>query len=613
MSEHAVAEPGPDHETPGIAVLLRYTPTWLPTAEWARWREAVIALVGTAHPNNPDVARASAGAVCEALALTESEPGTPLAQVLSDNCIAAVKAARIARGLSESAVSYGVYELQRLQRCARQLPAQAPGEPASFDNDRDQLSALRLLAADGDRRLASAAQALLDALAAIQPEPWRHPLTQSEWAYFRSRARAKGFDRWPWTWRHLRCERIRQEFSRHAPVIELLTAFRPSAERLNGLLRAPTRDVPDKVAETPKVRGSVTLSSAHPWRVRTSGGKISKSDTIETRTLPGKMSAAAVRRMRKNLVQRRASDPDHLPDELEEILTSWQPRLMDPEEWVLSRDLTHRIMRRSHIRGVEAFKKHARIVAEYVTWGRNAGLEPDEASLLTGTAIDQYIQHGLSHAKDSTRATIRADLRRIATKAAMSADAPIDAVKVSHWDLKPPYDRHEVATILRLIELVTDPRTRCQIQTAVALGLGAGLDNRDIRGMTRNHVDDRGDEGILITVPGERARRIWLRYEYEDLLRAGIARLTRNEHVLGRANMGKDTIVDLYDKIRPLDDTEKVRQGRLRNTWLATLMVEPIPLWTLLQAAGLSGARSLTDLARFLEPVDNDDRTRGVA
>jgi hypothetical protein len=97
------------------------------------------------------------------------------------------------------------------------------------------------------------------------------------------------------------------------------------------------------------------------------------------------------------------------------------------------------------------------------------------------------------------------------------------------------------------------------------------------------------------------------------MLRSGISRLTKNEHVLGRQNMHKDAVTDLYGRIQPVGKGPRIQQGRLRNTWIATLMTEPIALRTVLAAAGLSGARTLTDLARFIEPVSGDQSLRGAA
>jgi hypothetical protein len=52
--------------------------------------------------------------------------------------------------------------------------------------------------------------------------------------------------------------------------------------------------------------------------------------------------------------------------------------------------------------------------------------------------------------------------------------------------------------------LVQKPTTRRAIQTAIALGLGAGLATGDLQDLTRADITDLGEEGIRINVSGSR-------------------------------------------------------------------------------------------------------------
>ena len=54
-------------------------------------------------------------------------------------------------------------------------------------------------------------------------------------------------------------------------------------------------------------------------------------------------------------------------------------------------------------------------------------------------------------------------------------------------------------------------------------------------------------------------------------------------------------------------------QSRLRATWLATLMCEPIPLITVLRVAGLATARTLSDLAPYIQDASDEKILRGAA
>ena len=48
----------------------------------------------------------------------------------------------------------------------------------------------------------------------------------------------------------------------------------------------------------------------------------------------------------------------------------------------------------------------------------------------------------------------------------------------------------------------------------------------------------------------------------------------------------------------------KIQQGRLRNTWIATLMCEPVSMYDLMVAAGVSTPRTFADLMPYLRQQD---------
>ena len=596
----------------GVAALARYRPTMLPADAWREWRPRVVDLVGRSHARNASLARLSAGVVCEVIALTGPSADAPWQEVLSEANVRAVQADRQRRGKSIGHTARGVAELHRLQRLAAALPTSDTTGPQRSTFNRSQMTDLHAMVQHSDVDLAHHARIVLEGLASVQPHPWPSPLTSSEWKHFAKLARQAGFTSWRWRWRDLKAERIRRDFNSPEPIIELLTSLKPGPKRFDGIVSGTLCYAPWDVSveNASRLRGTHVESQSISWRIGVKEAHVAIL-AVKTPKRPKKISAAAARRARAELVSQRTGDPDPLPESLEAMLTNWSPRILTAEEWKQSRPLTTRILRRSAIRGRQKFEKALRVVAQYVTWSRQAGYDQDEVRLLSSRVIEEFIARGLPAAEESSRATARSILRSIATHAGLSPDAPVKATPIAHWEISPPYQAHEIATFRRRIELITDRRIRRRVRTAFALGLGAGLEARDLRDLTRAHVDDLGDDGIRIDVPGERPRTAWLRQDCEDLLREGIGNLTRNEHILGRPNAGKDILVDLYDNARSLRGDRKIQQRRLRNTWIATLMCEPIPLWTVMRAAGLTSARSLSDLAQFLEPIGDTAITRG--
>jgi len=599
----------------GLAALSRYEPTWLSEKAWCVWRPRVVALASASHPGNASLARLSAGVVCELISLTQPSIDADWSDILSECNIRVVQASRGHRGKSADHIRTGIFELLRLQRVAIGLSTRSTSEGQRLTDNRTQLEALTALASCSDDVVADHAHTALNALSHLQANPWPMPLTQAEWNVFAKGARAAGFTTWRWRWRELKAERIRRDFADTRPIASILNELKPGHTRFSGLVAGVLAHFPTEISSenASRLRGTHLESQSVTWRIGAKEAALNNSISSAVAPKRRKVSASAVRRERAELLARRANDPDPLPEHLESLLESWTPRVITAEQWATSRPLTVRILRRSKIRGREKFAKTMRIVAQYVTWTREAGYDQDEERLLSSRVIEDFISRGMPRAEDASRSTTRSVLRAIAMHAALGPDAPVKSPAIGHWEISPPYQGREIRTFLGRIEMVREPAIRRRLETAFALGLGGGLEARDIRELTRAHIHDLGDDGIRIDVPGERPRTVWLRHDLENLLRSGISHLTRNEHILGRPNAGKDILVDLYDNARSLKGDNKVQQRRLRNTWMATLMCEPIPLWTVMRAAGLASARSLSDIAQFLTPVGDDTITRGDA
>lgn len=592
--------------------LADYSPQSLPAAAWTQWRSSVCSLVAAAHPANKTVATIWAGALCEVISLDKPDPGSPLAEVLSESAISTVAEARRSRGRSEVFAEDGRRHLKRLQRVARGFPfsrsASGPSRPRTPQSP--GMEALRELARSTDASAADAAQQLLADLVAVKPLPWANPLTGHQWRKFLQFANSQGM-LIEYRWTDLRRERLSEELFAVRPAIETLSDLNHCVARLDAL----SRSAPLYVQESDIVlRGSATVEQSHSWIIK--DAEVSQlSRTPHSRRSTNKrrkVSKAEMRRLAAAFAEPLDTEPEPLSNELEAILASWRPGNQDNDKWEAARELSLAIMRRSHIRGKESLRKHLRLVAGLVMWAQRSGYPERIEDILTGEAIDEYLGSLTNLRTNKSLSTARADLRRVASHINSENGGPVPAVPLPQTDARPPYTDEDVYWILRRVGNVSNPRIRRSIQTAVALGLGAGLMTQDLAHLTRSDVEDLNDEGILVSVRGPKPRKVWLRRRYEPLLRAGIKNLTRNEAILGR-NSHKDTVGDLYETIQPVGDGPRVLQGRLRNTWIATLMMEPIPIQTILQAAGLEGARTLADLARHLHPTSDLSIVRGAA
>lgn len=592
----------------GFGFLARYVPDSLSPLEWDLWQEPVLALVAAAGPANKVVATIWAGLLCETIALVGPEPGTDLGFMLGDPTIDRVAHERRRRGKSESFAAAARDGLNRLQAIARgftPVTSARSSTPSGWAPRSDGIDALQRLAR-GDSTPASQAQVLLEALVEIPSGEWVNPLPDKDFQRFKCQA-AKAGELVRLSWPELRSERVRREFLVARPTIELFRLRPYAPSHWDRLSKAIGSDVPGVGVLS---RGSATLVQPHSWIIR--DVTVNQLRTAQPATPRKTASKAEARRLARTAATALSVEPEPLAEALEDILASWWPRDIPAADWQAGRDLTHEAMRRSHIRGEASFKKHLRVTARHVCWAVRNGYPQRIEAIFTGTAIDDGLTATGGDAPTSTRGTVRSDLRRIAAVVNPEHGGPVPAMTLGHNDVKPPYTEQDIYWILRRIPHVTHPPLRRAISTAVALGLGAGLNAGDLRDLTRAHIDDRGEDGILLTVPGRRPRLVWVRRDYEDLLREGIRTLTRNEPVLGR-RQHKDTVRDLYEAIQPTGKGARVLQGRLRNNWIATLMCEPIPVAVLLQVAGLEGARTLTDIAAYIHPATDTDAVRGAA
>ena len=94
-------------------------------------------------------------------------------------------------------------------------------------------------------------------------------------------------------------------------------------------------------------------------------------------------------------------------------------------------------------------------------------------ALLDPDVIERYIAVGMPGARDSTRATRRAILRRIARRCASPPqDLPLP---IAYRRIRPPYSPAEVQGLLALASAQPTPSRRRTLRAILHLGLGCGI------------------------------------------------------------------------------------------------------------------------------------------
>jgi hypothetical protein len=155
--------------------------------------------------------------------------------------------------------------------------------------------------------------------------------------------------------------------------------------------------------------------------------------------------------------------------------------------------------------------------------------------------------------------------------------------------------------LVRAIQVQPTEEMVRRLCLCVGLGAGAGIDSPDLKLLDTTCAADHGEDGICIQVPGPHAREVWVLRDYEYLVRRGLHGLRAGQPLIGRVKTRRNVAGAIFADAVLLGSLPKLEQSRLRTTWLATLMIRPVPLAVILTAAGLKSTRTLFDLLPHLD------------
>jgi hypothetical protein len=274
-------------------------------------------------------------------------------------------------------------------------------------------------------------------------------------------------------------------------------------------------------------------------------------------------------------------------------------------------------MTRSRIRTRNSFHKYLTHVGYFLVWADGQGL-PVVTATVVRTHTDEYCRAGMPTSSEKSRADRRARLRWLADQV-NPGQAPDKGVPVARPSIKPPYTEAEMAQLLRVLSTQPSAEKARQAALCVGLGAGAGIDAPDLRHLRREHISDDATGGLTVRVIGRNPRSVPLMHRYAPLVRCGVAGLKPGQLLLGRFEERRNITGHAMAGVVALGDCPRIEQSRLRATWLATLMSQPVPLGLLLNAAGLRSARTLPDLLPYLPTINATDAssalrgTRGAA
>jgi len=233
-------------------------------------------------------------------------------------------------------------------------------------------------------------------------------------------------------------------------------------------------------------------------------------------------------------------------------------------------------------------------------WGASVGLEPTAAVLLHPSVVERFVVVGLAARCDAVRRTARTNLRFVARRCGIAVEPRPASLRRTR--AKAPYSPGEVDAWFALAATQPTEARRQRLVGLLCLGLGAGLERAELRGVTGRHVVMRSG-GMVVVIEGPRARTVPVLTRYHDRL-VNAAAFAADGFVCGGVSpTRKNVTANLVDRLAGGADLGRLDVGRLRATWLAEHL-DRLGLTALFTAAGITCSQRIGDLARRLPTPD---------
>jgi hypothetical protein len=297
-----------------------------------------------------------------------------------------------------------------------------------------------------------------------------------------------------------------------------------------------------------------------------------------------------------------------VPGTAEEYIATYVPRRVPSWVWsAIDADVHTAVNRAADT--LPMAKKACSHVAAFAAWVHSEGMSTHPLVLADPDVLERYIQVGMPAARDSTRAARRAVLRTVASRLATAGTEPPQ--KIAYRRTRPPYTASQVRHYLRLAEAQPTDGRRRSLTAVLALGLGCGLDGRDLAWVRDSDVDLRPSGAVHVTVSGgSRPRTVVALHPYAPMITDCVRRAEQGL-LVGGSRCGRHNVTSpalrrmVGDRSLP-----PLVASRLRASWLVEHLRLGTPLSVLLPAAGLSTARPLEDLLAYVEAPPGDEAAR---
>lgn len=215
-------------------------------------------------------------------------------------------------------------------------------------------------------------------------------------------------------------------------------------------------------------------------------------------------------------------------------------------------------------------RRYCSHAAAFGAWAWVEGIAGDGSELFRLDLIERYIEVGMPSAAESTRATRRSILRRIARHVSPDLKNLPAPTPLPYRRVRPPYSNDEVAGYFRLARSQPTEARHQSVAGVLLLGLGCGMDCRDL-GWVRGSDVTMSDGVITVRVcGGSRPRTVVCLANYEAPLWE-LAQLRGESLLVGGQKLGRHNITSNCLAAMITDSTmPRLVPARLRSTWMFT-------------------------------------------
>lgn len=261
-----------------------------------------------------------------------------------------------------------------------------------------------------------------------------------------------------------------------------------------------------------------------------------------------------------------------------------------------TREVVGRVAPKTHPRTLETLRDVAQFLARCHLQGLQVGIE----DCFTPDVVEHYIAAGTPHLSVASRATRRAQLRRIGRTATTTAPWPAPAPQLRYQSRLAPYTEAEVAWFW---EIATQQRTTVmsrRMRVFLALGLGAGMHAREYYTATDIDLSHR-DTVTWLHVHGTAAREVPVLDDCAGVLWE-VAEQFPGQPLLGAVLPVSDRS-RLWHLMRGVEMPRGLAHPdsqRLKTTWIVTLAANGVPLQEIMPVAGYRTFRTFNHIAAYL-------------